>query len=96
LEVEATADHSEPSPLAHLLASHRREQLLSLLEQLSQPVAEALAMHFVLGYTVEEIGAAAQVSVNTVWSRLRLGRQALRRALAQDARVAEVLMKESP
>jgi len=35
-----------------------------------------------LGYSVEEIAAASSVPKNTVWSRLRLGKQRLRLKLS--------------
>jgi RNA polymerase sigma-70 factor (ECF subfamily) len=62
-----------------------------LLDELPDVIAEALALHFILGYTVDEIAEAAAISPNTVWSRLRLGKQALRRKLEGDARLAELL-----
>jgi DNA-directed RNA polymerase specialized sigma24 family protein len=65
-----------------------------LLDELPDVIAEALALHFILGYTVDEIAAAASVSPNTVWSRLRLGKQTLRRKLEGDARIAELLEVE--
>jgi RNA polymerase sigma factor (sigma-70 family) len=86
LEEPATA-----SPLAEVIASRRRAILLHLLDELPAATAEALAMHFILGYTVEEIARAAQVSDNTVWSRLRLGKQALLRRLERDRKSVELL-----
>ena len=62
-----------------------------LLDELPDVIAEALASHFILGYTVDEIAAASSVPANTVWSRLRLGKQALRRKLERDAELAEML-----
>jgi RNA polymerase sigma-70 factor (ECF subfamily) len=79
------------SPLADLVVSRRRDILLALLDELPEPTAEALALHFILGHTVAEIAGAAGVSVNTVWSRLRLGREALQRRLSRDKRLAELL-----
>ena len=78
------------SPFADTLASRRRALVRGLLDDLSEPIAEAVALHFLLGYTVDEIAAAAAVPVNTVWSRLRLGKQRLRSALT-DERLAEEL-----
>jgi RNA polymerase sigma-70 factor (ECF subfamily) len=49
-----------------------------LCDQLSAPQAEALALHFVLGYTVQEAAALLCVPLETVRSRLRLAKQALR------------------
>jgi RNA polymerase sigma factor (sigma-70 family) len=79
------------SPLADLISSRRREILLGLLDELPTATAEAIALHFILGYTVNEIARTADVSVNTVWSRLRLGREALTRRLARDKRLADLL-----
>jgi RNA polymerase sigma factor (sigma-70 family) len=90
-DVAPVGDQDPDSPLATTVASRRRALVLRLLDELPDVIAEALALHFVLGYTVEEIAAAAAVSPNTVWSRLRLGKQALRRRLKGDARLAEIL-----
>jgi RNA polymerase sigma factor (sigma-70 family) len=86
---EAAAEDS--SPLASTVAGRRRQLVRQLLGELPDVIAEALAMHFILGYTVDEIAAAASVPANTVWSRLRLGKQALRRKLDNDLRLVEAL-----
>jgi RNA polymerase sigma factor (sigma-70 family) len=88
--LEACPDEHAASPLSEAISSRRRELVLELLRRLPEPIAEALALHFVLGHTVEEIAASAGVPQNTVWSRLRLGKQALRRALANDARLGDL------
>jgi RNA polymerase sigma-70 factor (ECF subfamily) len=79
------------TPQSILLAKRRREVLLKLLDELPEATAEALALHFVLGMTIDEIASAANAPVNTIWSRLRLGKQALRRKLETDASAAAVL-----
>jgi RNA polymerase sigma-70 factor (ECF subfamily) len=50
-----------------------------ILDRLSGVQSEAVLMRIVLGYSVEEIAAATGVSPNTVKTRLRLGKDALRR-----------------
>jgi RNA polymerase sigma-70 factor (ECF subfamily) len=87
----ALSDEGARSPLAGAVASRRRALVRRLLDDLPDVIAEALALHFVLGYTVDEIAAAIAVSPNTVWSRLRLGKQALRRKLGADERLREML-----
>jgi RNA polymerase sigma factor (sigma-70 family) len=87
-------DPGAQSPLALVVASRRRLLLRRLLDELPEPTAEALALHFILGYTVDEIADAASVSSNTVWSRLRLGKQALRRKLDGDRRLVEMLREQ--
>ena len=59
--------------------------------RLPEPAAEALALHFVLGYTVDEIATTLDVSPHTIWSRLKLGKRALKEALARDKRLADLL-----
>ncbi|WP_438009027.1 sigma-70 family RNA polymerase sigma factor [Sorangium sp. So ce321] len=88
--VEAAADESGPSPFAEAVSTRRREMVLEVLDRMPGSTAEALALHFVLGYTVDEIAALASVSPNTIWSRLRLGKESLRRALANNAKLAEL------
>lgn len=88
---ESVADDGGASPLMRAIASRRRVIVRELFDELSEPMAEALALHFVLGYTVEEIAVAADVPANTVWSRLRLGKQALRKKLTLDVRLLELL-----
>jgi RNA polymerase sigma factor (sigma-70 family) len=84
-----TGEHA--SPLATTVAARRRLLVRQLLDELPDVIAESLASHFILGYTVDEIAAASSVPANTVWSRLRLGKQALRRKLQRDAELAEML-----
>src|SRR5262245_28124081 len=84
-----TGEHA--SPLARTVAARRRLLVRQLLDELPDVIAEALASHFILGYTVDEIAAASSVPANTVWSRLRLGKQAPRRKLERDAELAEML-----
>ena len=63
--------------------------LRELLARLPAPQAEALALHCVVGYTVAEIASSSGISVETVRSRLRLAKQALRRELASDPALLE-------
>jgi len=89
--IESVPDEEVRSPLSTTLASRRRQLVHQLLDDLPDVIAESLALHFVLGYTVDEIAAAISVSPNTVWSRLRLGKRALRRKLEADAQLADML-----
>ena len=76
-EMEALPDDS-PSPLANLQASRRREELRALLDALPTAQAEVLALHCVMGFTVDEIAASSGAPRDTVRSRLRAAREALR------------------
>jgi len=89
-------DDTEDSPLDNLISQERRRILRSVLDQLAPPIAEAVALHFMLGMTVPEIAESEGLSANTVWSRLRLGKQTLRKILAQDGRLADVQKRAEP
>lgn len=65
-----------------------------LLATLSEPLAEALTLHVVLGYTVNEISQTCGVSIETVRSRLRLAKQALRKRVLGNAKLREALEVE--
>jgi RNA polymerase sigma factor (sigma-70 family) len=92
-EVEgiSTPAGPESSPLARLEAARRRDKVRQLLDELPEPIAEAVALHFMLGYSVQEVAASSHVPVNTVWSRLRIGKERIRVRLGADPAGAEEL-----
>ena len=94
-EGDRVAAGPESSPLAQLEAQRRRAAVRQLLDELPEPIGESMALRFMLDHTVEEIAAATNVSVNTVWSRLRIGKQRLRHKLASDTRLSEALSRTS-
>jgi RNA polymerase sigma-70 factor (ECF subfamily) len=75
---ETEAVRPVPSPSEERERKLRRETLLLLLEELPLAQAECLALRMMLGYSLVETAEAQGVPVNTVRSRLRLGREALR------------------
>lgn len=81
------------SPLDIAIENRRREALRRVLDDLPTKSAEVLGMHFILGYAVEEIAAALEVPINTVWSRLRLGKEAFRRRIEKDTGLADALAR---
>jgi RNA polymerase sigma factor (sigma-70 family) len=83
----------ELSPFQIALDQERRRIVRQFLDQLSEPIAEAVALHFMLGYAVQEIAALQEISTHTVWSRLKLGKRSIQTALATDARFVGLLQK---
>ena len=79
------------TPLAALVSARRRTVLRDLLRDLPEAQAEALALHLMLGHSIEEVAAAVGAPGNTVRSRIRLGKEALRARIAADGRLAELL-----
>jgi RNA polymerase sigma-70 factor (ECF subfamily) len=81
----------ERSPADERAAAERRNALRRLLDELPPVQAEALALHVVLGYSVDETAAATGAPRDTVRSRLRAGLSALRRRVEADGVLFEVL-----
>jgi RNA polymerase sigma-70 factor (ECF subfamily) len=90
---DTEADHvaGDASPGDEALASRRKEILRGLLEEIPEEQAEALAMRSVLGWSLEEIAASASAPLNTIRSRLRLAKEALRRKIESVPGLADEL-----
>jgi RNA polymerase sigma factor (sigma-70 family) len=77
------ADERRPAELARV-----RRELVAALDRLPGDQRESLVLHFAVGMTVPEIADAMAAPHETVRSRLRLGKAALREALGgRDGRV---------
>ncbi|HET9957593.1 MAG TPA: RNA polymerase sigma factor [Polyangiaceae bacterium] len=63
------------------MAERRRRALRDLLEELPEEQADALALRVMLGWSLEETADAAGAPVNTIRSRVRLAKQALRKRI---------------
>jgi len=83
-----------PTPHKLTLADRRREILLSLLAKLPEAQAETFVLRTVLGHSVAEVATITAVPINTVRSRLRLAKEALRRRIEHDAECVELLEVE--
>jgi len=66
------------------VASRRRRLVRELLDPLPEDQAETLALHVMLGHSMEEVAQAMRCPVNTAKSRLRLAKSALRRRIEQE------------
>lgn len=72
------------------LGSRRRELLRELLEDLPEEQAEALTLRVVMGWSLEEVARASGAPVNTVRSRVRLAKEALRGRIESVPGLAEL------
>lgn len=81
----------ERSPVDARAAAERLAAFRELLEELSETQAEALVLHVVLGYSVEETAGAQRVPLNTARSRLRNALARLRERVQGDARLFAIL-----
>jgi RNA polymerase sigma factor (sigma-70 family) len=68
-----------------------KECLRDLLSRIPGEQAEAIALRFVLGWSLEEVSRVTGAPVNTVRSRVRLAKKALRAAIEVDPILAEEL-----
>jgi RNA polymerase sigma-70 factor (ECF subfamily) len=85
-------DPVSPGELAE--ARVRQDLLRDLLAALPSEQGETLAMRVVLGWSLEEIAAHTRAPVNTVRSRLRLAKEAMRRRIEADDSLREALEVE--
>jgi RNA polymerase sigma-70 factor (ECF subfamily) len=90
-ELDLDAPSTCDSPADALLAAHRRRILRQLTDELPHAQTEALLLHCMLGMSVEEVAAASGAPQNTIKSRLRLAKEALRTRIDADARLRELL-----
>jgi RNA polymerase sigma factor (sigma-70 family) len=79
-----------PSPGDETLADRRRQLLRALLGEIPEAQAEALALRVALGHSIDEVAVITRAPINTVRSRLRLAKEALRTRIAADPRWAEL------
>lgn len=86
------SDEESPSGMAE--AGRRKELLRELLGAIPIEQGEALVMRIVLGWSLDEIAAYGGVPLNTVRSRLRLAKEAMRRRIESDDRLLEELQGE--
>jgi RNA polymerase sigma-70 factor (ECF subfamily) len=72
------------------MASRRRDLLRRLVEELPGPQAEALLLHCVVGFTLEEVAGSAGIPLETARSRLRLAKGALRTRIEEEGLAVEL------
>ncbi len=80
LEVDELATEA-PAPDVALAEQSSVALVLGLMDSLPIGQAEVLALHCVLGYTLQEVAETADLPLKTVRSRVRVARQALRELL---------------
>ena len=89
--VDADSLAGEEAPAESSEASRRMELLRNLLDAIPVEQAEALAWRTMLGWSLPEIAAASGAPLNTVRSRLRLAKEAMRSRIEADPSLADAL-----
>jgi RNA polymerase sigma-70 factor (ECF subfamily) len=89
--LEETAIPESATPADQVEAHRRREAIVSLLETLPEEQADTLGLRVVFGYSLQEVASITGVPVNTVRSRVRLAKEALRKRIAAKPSLASSL-----
>jgi RNA polymerase sigma factor (sigma-70 family) len=84
-------EESSSLPSEEAASERRRSVMRDLLEDLPPEQAETLALRVVLGWSLEEVALATGAPVNTVRSRVRLAKEALRRRIEADPHLIDDL-----
>jgi len=82
---------SRQLPSDAMRATRRKEIIRELLAEIPDEQAESMALRFVLGWSLEEVAQATRAPVNTVRSRLRIAKQALKKRIEANPAFAEEL-----
>lgn len=88
--VTRLADTTTKQPYRQLVLDRRRAMVRMLLDELPVVQSEALALRFCVGLSMEEIAETTQTPLNTVYSRLRLAKAALRSRIEHDPVLADL------
>jgi RNA polymerase sigma-70 factor (ECF subfamily) len=78
-------------PGCEVSAERRKRALRDLLTDLPEEQADALALRVMLGWSLEDVAQATGAPLNTVRSRVRLAKEALRRRIEADPTLSDAL-----
>jgi RNA polymerase sigma-70 factor, ECF subfamily len=93
-QLERALISQETSSGERAFASRKLAVLRELLDQLPAGQAHTFALHAVLDYSPKEISAMTRVPVNTVRSRIRLAREAMRRHIEDNSTLSELFLSQ--
>jgi RNA polymerase sigma-70 factor, ECF subfamily len=80
-EEDFIAEDELPADL--LIRAEQEEELMSLMNQLSEAHRSVLLLHFIEAFSLEEIASVTGVSVGTVKSRLHYAKKSMRTLLTE-------------
>lgn len=93
-DASPAAERYAASPGEEAWVARRRDLLRTLLDELPQVQADTFALRIALGYSMQEVADATGAPINTVRSRVRLAKEALRRRIEEDPTLSELLGEE--
>jgi len=80
-EIPEAPDEFDDSPDDLLIRQEQEAEFMNLLNQLPLPQRSVLLLHFVEGFSLEEIGRITETQLGTVKSRLHYAKKSLRKLL---------------
>ncbi len=92
---EAVEGVRAPRPADAAVLAERSEALRGVMAKLPHAQAEALLLHVALEYSLAEVAAICAVPENTIKTRLRLGKDALRRRVGRNPILNSLFGEES-
>jgi RNA polymerase sigma factor (sigma-70 family) len=91
LMARLSVDDTESAPASvEVEAERRRHMLRELMDELPVEQADVLCLRIMLGWSLEEIAHATGAPANTIRSRVRLAKEALRRRIEQIPALADL------
>lgn len=88
-EIEPDDTVADDDPRGDALTGERREIFRKLMDQLPEVQAETFMLRVVLGWSLEEVAEGTGAPLNTVRSRMRLAKEALRKFIEADPSILE-------
>jgi RNA polymerase sigma-70 factor (ECF subfamily) len=82
-EIPESADEFEGGPDDLLIRQEQETEFMELLNQLPLPQRSVLLLHFVEGFSIEEIAGITGTAAGTVKSRLHYAKKSLRKLLEE-------------
>lgn len=96
-EIDVDTIYTDASTIDETLRSEqRRRRVRALIDELPAEQAEVIALRIGLGMSWEEMAAATNAPLNTLRSRFRRAKEALRRRIESDPALAAELDRPTP
>jgi RNA polymerase sigma-70 factor (ECF subfamily) len=74
----------EPGPMELLIRKEQEEEFMRILKALAPPHRAVILLHFVEGFSLEEIAGITGAQIGTVKSRLHYGRKAFKQLFEEN------------
>lgn len=94
-QIGAAEQANAPTPEQGVVARDCAEAVRGMLSSLPDPQAEVIGLHYMVGLSVGEVANVMECPLETVRSRLRLGRQTLRKLAVADPTWSEMVGGQS-